>query len=1070
MKGAAKKLSGMIEANMEGADPAEIKRAKRIFRKVLTAQTLTLEEAATIAKDERLLSILEGMMGEELLGKDLSPRQIAALARLASFTDENGKVSKARLALFKDAFGEIDTKAIEQILKYDALTEVLEDGVLYENENTAAALDDNQQEAVETLNALSEMTGFRFLITENHKTGDFLASGLMAVNPNELNQGIFYAVGHQAYQIIMQLHPEVGDAIRTALLQYAEQSTEGGVVEENIKLIQQQAAAKGRDINDDMAKNELCARMLPGILLSSIDAEQFAKENPDEAARLYKVFGAIKRYLFEMLKNRKLKTLENGLAINYNTTKVNTLGGISDEKAAEEQGTRETSYNDGRNGQDNSLHNGRMGPNGVDQEDSRDYTDDDGTANIGHTRKGRNVGWGMDSDGRGISREVYEKTKGSVIRNDRGNLIAVYHATENLDFLRFLIGDVGFHFGTKEQAFYRAQDLGLKKGRVVGAYLNIKRPYDFGIERANWSPAVFAHKMLHDGTITEEQYGQIISLASENGVVQPYDSEANKMIRDLLEKAGYDGIIYDNLIEGDGKSYIAFYDDQIIQVEESIFEAAENGLDTNLAYISAFADEVGAFELIDNVCRLLSDAIKQDRAARYGWKNGVDITKSDPLFDEIVAALRKQIEAFCKEHNITARERRIAQEMAADEQVAPPEAVQGTGSVRFENGAEATTESQKQAVELARVVANAIGIDIVFYDSTIEGTYGSDANGFFNEADSSIHLDLQKNLDDRKTIAFTMSHELTHFIKKWSSEKFDTFAKFLEEQYGERGISMDELVKAKQEALGIEDPALAYEEVVCDACERMLLDSKAVEKLAALKQKDESLFRRIINHIRSLLKRIRAEYSKNNYAPQSTEAQALQQMEGVLDRFYELFEDAALDAAMNYQAAEGVMDLEGEVKYELKRDKSGKDYWHIDTSKDIFGNQTDAVKIKDAAYTYIIGMRDSKKIIDAIDGKQMTFIRVSAEDFTNSIESQTLLSNDPVMFAQKMRLIPSLEDMANNANISWWSPDLKSHKLFKQRGFENFRGRVGIDNVIFNFVIRAGKAHFGDVFYDINLE
>lgn len=29
----------------------------------------------------------------------------------------------------------------------------------------------------------------------------------------------------------------------------------------------------------------------------------------------------------------------------------------------------------------------------------------------------------------------------------------------------------------------------------------------------------------------------------------------------------------------------------------------------------------------------------------------------------------------------------------------------------------------------------------------------------------------------------------------------------------------------------------------------MLLDSKAVEKLAALKQKDQSLFRRIINHI-----------------------------------------------------------------------------------------------------------------------------------------------------------------------------------------------------------------------------
>ncbi|MBQ7095304.1 MAG: hypothetical protein IJN80_02475 [Clostridia bacterium] len=35
----------------------------------------------------------------------------------------------------------------------------------------------------------------------------------------------------------------------------------------------------------------------------------------------------------------------------------------------------------------------------------------------------------------------------------------------------------------------------------------------------------------------------------------------------------------------------------------------------------------------------LTALIKQDRADRYGWKNGEDTTKSDPLFDEIVANL-----------------------------------------------------------------------------------------------------------------------------------------------------------------------------------------------------------------------------------------------------------------------------------------------------------------------------------------------------------------------------------------------------------------------------------------------
>ena len=37
-------------------------------------------------------------------------------------------------------------------------------------------------------------------------------------------------------------------------------------------------------------------------------------------------------------------------------------------------------------------------------------------------------------------------------------------------------------------------------------------------------------------------------------------------------------------------------------------------------------------------------------------------------------------------------------------------------------------------------------------------------------------------------------------------------------------------------------------------------------------------------------------------------------------------------------------------------------------------------------------------------------------------------------------------------------------------GFENYRGRVKVDNVIFNTIVRVGVADFGNLFYDINLE
>lgn len=167
---------------------------------------------------------------------------------------------------------------------------------------------------------------------------------------------------------------------------------------------------------------------------------------------------------------------------------------------------------------------------------------------------------------------------------------------------------------------------------------------------------------------------------------------------------------------------------------------------------------------------------------------------------------------------------------------------------------------------------------------------------------------------------------------------------------------------------------------------------------------------------------------------------------------------------------ENVSSTSDEVKYSIQRDNKGKEYWKIDTHKDIFKGLQTTKEIEKAAFEYILQQRDGNVVVDAIDGKKMSFIRISAEEFTNSEESQNLKKNDSVAFAQKMRLIPSLEDLAGSASVNWWSPDLKNHNLFKEQGFENFRGRVGIDNVIFNYVIRSGKARFGDVFYDINLE
>lgn len=233
------------------------------------------------------------------------------------------------------------------------------------------------------------------------------------------------------------------------------------------------------------------------------------------------------------------------------------------------------------------------------------------------------------------------------------------------------------------------------------------------------------------------------------------------------------------------------------------------------------------------------------------------------------------------------------------------------GKVRFENGVVAKGKLQKRTVALSKHLARAIGIDIVFYDAmTTTNEDGKGANGYFDVDTDTIYLDLQNSWDDAKTIAFTLSHELVHFIKKWSPAKFDAFAKFLMENYAKHGVDTSTLLSNKMTELGTNDSDYAYEEMICDACETMLLDSNAVYKLMELRKTDLELFDKIKLHIHKLLNLIRDMYKSLGLNPTSDEAKALLEMKDVLEQIYSLFEEAAVDAVQSYQATIGSRNLE----------------------------------------------------------------------------------------------------------------------------------------------------------------
>ena len=164
-----------------------------------------------------------------------------------------------------------------------------------------------------------------------------------------------------------------------------------------------------------------------------------------------------------------------------------------------------------------------------------------------------------DSTGRTVSEDILRRTADSVVRNDAGQLIPVYHATA-ADFSVFQPGDIGIHFGSRAQAIQRAKDKGITgTARLIRAYLNITNPIVLQEDTFGWNARQIAQMLERNNILTHEEALQF----SDGG------AEQNIALRALLQQKGYDGIIYENNFESvAGKSYIVFDDAQVLQNEQ----------------------------------------------------------------------------------------------------------------------------------------------------------------------------------------------------------------------------------------------------------------------------------------------------------------------------------------------------------------------------------------------------------------------------------------------------------------------------------------------------------------------
>jgi hypothetical protein len=119
------------------------------------------------------------------------------------------------------------------------------------------------------------------------------------------------------------------------------------------------------------------------------------------------------------------------------------------------------------------------------------------------------------------------------------------------------LSSMGFHFGTKEQAEFRGTqyDFDSRSPTMGDYYLSIQNPLEVS-HMASYAPDHLAEQMMDMDLITEEKYASFRDKYRD-------EPDIGAALVKILQKAGYDGLVYSNEMEGEGNSYVPFESTQI---------------------------------------------------------------------------------------------------------------------------------------------------------------------------------------------------------------------------------------------------------------------------------------------------------------------------------------------------------------------------------------------------------------------------------------------------------------------------------------------------------------------------
>ena len=362
----------------------------------------------------------------------------------------------------------------------------------------------------------------------------------------------------------------------------------------------------------------------------------------------------------------------------------------------------------------------------------------------------------------------------------------------------------------------------------------------------------------------------------------------------------------------------------------------------------------------------------------------------------------------------------------------------------------------------------------VYADET--GAEHAAPNGFYDK--NGVHIDLNAGNDGRGVMLYTLGHELTHYIRQNSPEKFKAFADLIMESFGNRGVSADALIqeqiaKATRNGRNI-GYETAYEEMIADSMETILADGKALERLGQIQQKEPSLGQTIRQWAKDTAEKIRAVVNAyKGEKADSLEGRITAQLEQVLPELEELYAEGLADASGTGRAEtrEGAKKAapEGGEKYSIRQTEDGRAVAVVDD--DILSHMDttnwDKDKVKEAKSA---AKKALEKFSDGIvvNGITRTVNRVSKREFTRSEYSEKLANKAQDVFADKMRMADVVGDIVTVA--TGWAKDggLKHERNDNFVDFDHGHALIVAGENRYNAEVVVGITGKGEyVFYDV---